>query len=98
MDPNIKYDFSGWATRDNLECTDGRKVLHPAGKGESPRQSVLRPHSVRKYDRRGFFFHAFLKNLCRIIRRHDRLTSHPPAREYVGSTEKAKSHNKNTGI
>ena len=30
---------------------------------------------MRECDRRGFFFDAFLKNLCRIIRRHDRLTA-----------------------
>ena len=37
----------------------------------------MRPHSVWKFDRRGFLFDTFLKSLCRILRRHDRLTAHP---------------------
>lgn len=29
-----KYDFSGWATRNNLKCSDGRTILKDAFKGD----------------------------------------------------------------
>lgn len=32
MDPITNYDFSGWATRSNLECTDGRTIMKDAFK------------------------------------------------------------------
>lgn len=32
MDPITNYDFSGWATRNNLECTDGRTIKDGAFK------------------------------------------------------------------
>ena len=28
-----KFDFSGWATRNNLKCSDGRTILKDAFKG-----------------------------------------------------------------
>ena len=28
-----KYDFSGWCTRTNLKCSDGRTILKDAFKG-----------------------------------------------------------------
>ncbi len=30
----MKYDFSGWATRNNLTCSDGRTILKDAFKGD----------------------------------------------------------------
>ena len=32
MDEN-KYDFSGWATRNNMRCSDGRTIMQNAFKG-----------------------------------------------------------------
>ena len=26
----MKYDFSGWATKNNLKCSDGRTILENA--------------------------------------------------------------------
>ena len=28
----MKYDFSGWATKNNLKCSDGRTILRDAFK------------------------------------------------------------------
>ena len=28
----MKYDFSGWATKNNLKCSDGRTILKDAFK------------------------------------------------------------------
>ena len=29
------YDFSGWSTRFNIKCSDGRTIRHGAFKGRS---------------------------------------------------------------
>lgn len=32
MDKNLKYDFSGWATKNNILCSDGRTIIKDAFK------------------------------------------------------------------
>lgn len=51
-----KYDFSGWATRNNLKCTDGRVIMNNAFKHNDGRKVPLvwnhqhnDPHNVLGY-------------------------------------------------
>lgn len=76
IEPLYTERYVQWCGRSATQLMGSLLPDHPARK-EKPARSVLRPHSVRECDRRGFLFDAFLKNLCRIIRRHDRLTAHP---------------------
>jgi len=36
-----RYDFSGWATRNNLKCTDGRVIMNNAFKHNDGRKVPL---------------------------------------------------------
>lgn len=38
---NEKYDFSGWATKNNLKCTDGRTIRHNAFKDNDGKKVPL---------------------------------------------------------
>lgn len=60
MDPNIKYDFSGWATRDNLECTDGRTIKEGAfAHCDGKKVPLIWDHNVNSPD--NILGHAYLE-------------------------------------
>ena len=48
-----KYDFSGWATKNDLKCADGRTIRHGAfkeddGKGQNVHQHDEHPGQFYK--------------------------------------------------
>lgn len=56
-----KYDFSGWATRNNLKCSDGRTILKDAFK-ENDGQKVPLVWNHQHNDPLNVLGHALLKN------------------------------------
>jgi len=61
MDPNINYDFSGWATRNDLECTDGRTIKKGAfAHCDGKKVPLIWDHNVNSPD--NIFGHAYLEN------------------------------------
>lgn len=61
MDPITNYDFSGWATRNNLECTDGRTIMKDAFKHcDGKKVPLIWDHNVNSID--NIVGHAYLEN------------------------------------
>lgn len=56
-----KYDFSGWATRNNLRCSDGRTILRDAFKGNDG-QTVPLVWNHQHNDPLNILGHALLEN------------------------------------
>lgn len=56
-----KYDFSGWCTRTNLKCSDGRTILKDAFKGNDG-QTVPLVWNHQHNDPLNVLGHALLKN------------------------------------
>ena len=56
-----KYDFSGWCTRTNLKCSDGRTILKDAFKGNDG-QTVPLVWNHQHNDPFNVLGHALLKN------------------------------------
>lgn len=57
----MKYDFSGWATRNNLKCSDGRTILKDAFKGDDG-QTVPLVWNHQHNDPLNVLGHALLEN------------------------------------
>lgn len=57
-----KYDFSGWATRNNLKCSDGRTIMKDAFK-ECDGQTVPLVWNHQHNDPFNVLGHALLKNM-----------------------------------
>lgn len=57
----MEYDFSGWATRNNIECSDGRTILKDAFKGNDG-QKVPLVWNHRHDDPNEVLGHAILEN------------------------------------
>ena len=57
-----QYDFSGWATRNNLRCSDGRVILKDAFKDNDGKKVPL-VWNHRHNEPEGVLGHALLKNL-----------------------------------
>ena len=57
----MKYDFSGWATRNNLKCSDGRTIMHNAFKDCDGRTVPLVWNHDHK-DAENVLGHALLEN------------------------------------
>ena len=58
---NEKFDFSGWATRTNLRCSDGRTILKDAFKANDG-QTVPLVWNHRHNDPYNVLGHALLEN------------------------------------
>ena len=56
-----KFDFSGWATRNNLKCSDGRTILKDAFK-ENDGQTVPLVWNHRHNEPYNVLGHALLEN------------------------------------
>lgn len=56
-----RFDFSGWATRNNLRCSDGRKILKDAFK-DNDGQTVPLVWNHQHNDSFNVLGHAFLEN------------------------------------
>lgn len=56
-----KYDFSGWATRNNLKCSDGRTIMKDAFK-DNDGQTVPLVWNHNHNDPQNVLGHALLKN------------------------------------
>ena len=56
-----KYDFSGWATRNNLRCSDGRTIMQDAFKDDDGNQVPL-VWNHRHEDPNNVLGHAILEN------------------------------------
>ncbi len=61
MGKPIKYDFSGWATRTNRKCSDGRTILHDAFK-ENDGATVPLVWNHDHQDQESVLGHAVLEN------------------------------------
>lgn len=61
MEKPIKYDFSGWATRTNRKCSDGRTILHDAFK-ENDGATVPLVWNHDHQDQESVLGHAVLEN------------------------------------
>ena len=57
----MKYDFSGWATKNNLKCSDGRTILKDAFK-ENDGQKVPLVWNHQHNDPNNVLGHALLEN------------------------------------
>lgn len=57
----MKYDFSGWATRNNLKCSDGRTIMKNAFKGNDG-ETVPLVWNHQHNDSMNILGHALLKN------------------------------------
>ena len=57
----MKYDFSGWATRNNLKCSDGRTIMKNAFKGNDG-EIVPLVWNHQHNDSMNILGHALLKN------------------------------------
>ncbi len=57
----VKYDFSGWATRNNLKCSDGRTILKDAFK-DNDGQTVPLVWNHQHNDPLNVLGHAVLEN------------------------------------
>ena len=57
----MKYDFSGWATKNNLKCSDGRTILKDAFK-ENDGQKVPLVWNHQNNDPNNVLGHALLEN------------------------------------
>lgn len=57
----MKFDFSGWATRNNLKCSDGRTILKDAFKGDDG-QTVPLVWNHQHNDPLNVLGHALLEN------------------------------------
>lgn len=57
----MKYDFSGWATRNNLKCSDGRTIMKDAFK-ENDGQTVPLVWNHRHNEPYNVLGHALLEN------------------------------------
>lgn len=57
----MKYDFSGWATKNNLKCSDGRTIMKDAFK-ENDGQVVPLVWNHQHNDVFNVLGHALLKN------------------------------------
>lgn len=57
----IKYDFSGWATRNNLKCSDGRTIRQDAFK-DNDGQVVPLVWNHQHNDPLNVLGHALLEN------------------------------------
>lgn len=57
----MKFDFSGWATRNNLKCSDGRMILKDAFKGNDG-QTVPLVWNHQHNDPLNVLGHALLEN------------------------------------
>ena len=57
----MKYDFSGWATKNNLKCSDGRTILKDAFK-ENDGQKVPLVWNHQHNDPENVLGHALLEN------------------------------------
>ena len=57
----MKYDFSGWATRNNLKCSDGRTIMKNAFKGNDGETDPL-VWNHQHNDSMNILGHALLKN------------------------------------
>ena len=57
----LKYDFSGWATRNNLKCSDGRTILKDAFK-DNDGQTVPLVWQHQHNDPTNVLGHALLEN------------------------------------
>lgn len=57
----MKYDFSGWATRNNLKCSDGRTIMKNAFK-ENDGETVPLVWNHQHNDSMNILGHALLKN------------------------------------
>ena len=56
-----KFDFSGWATRNNLKCSDGRTIMQDAFK-DNDGQTVPLVWNHRHDGPFNVLGHAFLEN------------------------------------
>ena len=57
----MKYDFSGWATKNNLKCSDGRTIMRDAFKGNDG-QTVPLVWNHQHNDPLNVLGHAILEN------------------------------------
>ena len=57
----MKYDFSGWATKNNLKCSDGRTILRDAFK-HNDGQTVPLVWNHQHNDPLNVLGHALLEN------------------------------------
>ena len=57
----MKYDFSGWATKNNLKCSDGRTIMRDAFKGNDG-QTVPLVWNHQHNDPLNVLGHAVLEN------------------------------------
>ena len=61
MDPITNYDFSGWATRNDLECTDGRTIKKDAfAHCDGKKVPLIWDHNANSPD--NILGHAYLEN------------------------------------